>query len=149
MDVDGTLTDGKIYLSRHGEEINAFNVKDGLGIKKLIDNKIIPVIITGRKSENLILRARELCVNDVYQGIENKLDKLKEIINHYRINSSEVAYIGDDENDLMCLRYVGLAGCPADAVEIVKTSVNFISTRNSGSGSVREFIEYILTDLSQ
>lgn len=144
MDVDGTLTDGKIYIGSEGEILKAFNVKDGLGISKLRANNIIPAIITGRESEILKRRTDELKIEEVYQGEENKIERLKELVERYGCTLSEVAYIGDDENDLQCMSICGFSGCPADAVESVKIKVDFVTTRDGGQGAVREFIEYIL-----
>jgi 3-deoxy-D-manno-octulosonate 8-phosphate phosphatase (KDO 8-P phosphatase) len=144
MDVDGTLTDGKIYIGSDGEMLKAFNVKDGLGISKLRTNNIIPAIITGRESEILKRRSEELKIEELYQGEENKIGKLKELVERYKCSLSEVAYIGDDENDLQCIKVCGLSGCPADAVESVKEEVDIVCTKDGGQGAVREFIEYIL-----
>ncbi len=144
MDVDGTLTDGGIYIGSDGEMLKAFNVKDGLGISKLRNRNIIPAIITGRESEILKRRSEELKIEELYQGEENKICKLNELVERYKCSLSEVAYIGDDENDLQCMKVCGLSGCPADAVESVKIKVDFVSTRDGGQGAVREFIEYIL-----
>jgi len=144
MDVDGTLTDGKIYIGVEGEMLKAFNVKDGLGISKLRSNNIIPAIITGRESEILKRRSEELMIEELYQGEENKIDKLNELVERYKCSLSEVAYIGDDENDLQCMRACGYTGCPADAMESVKKEVDYICDKNGGEGAVREFIEKIL-----
>lgn len=144
MDVDGTLTDGKIYIGSDGEMLKAFNVKDGLGISKLRTNNIIPAIITGRESEILKRRSEELKIEELYQGEENKIGKLKELVERYKCSLSEVAYIGDDENDLQCMKVCGLSGCPADAVESVKEAVDVVCTKDGGQGAVREFIEHIL-----
>lgn len=144
MDVDGTLTDGKIYIGSDGEILKAFNVKDGLGISKLRTNNIIPAIITGRESEILKRRSEELKIEELYQGEENKIGKLKELVERYKCSLSEVAYIGDDENDLQCMKVCGLSGCPADAVESVKEAVDVVCNKDGGQGAVREFIEYIL-----
>ncbi|WP_128896357.1 KdsC family phosphatase [Longirhabdus pacifica] len=144
MDVDGTMTDGKIYIGSEGELLKAFNVKDGMGISKLHAQNIIPAIITGRKSEIVKRRADELKIVDLFQGEDNKLEKLKELTERYDCDFTEVAYIGDDENDLACMRVCGFTGCPADAVESVKREVNFICSKNGGEGSVREFIDIIL-----
>lgn len=144
MDVDGTLTDGKIYIGLKGEMFKAFNVKDGLGISKLHSNNIIPTIITGRVSDILKRRTEELKIQELYQGEENKITKLKEMIERYKCSFSEVAYIGDDENDLECIKACGFTGCPSDAVETVKERVDFICSSKGGDGSVREFIEVVL-----
>jgi 3-deoxy-D-manno-octulosonate 8-phosphate phosphatase (KDO 8-P phosphatase) len=144
MDVDGTLTDGKIYIGSQGEIMKAFNVKDGLGISKLYNNGIIPVIITGRNSKIVEWRAKELNITEIHQGVHNKVEKLKQVAEKYKCDLSEIAYIGDDENDLECMSLCGLKGCPADAASSVIKESDFVSQRNGGTGAVREFIEYLL-----
>lgn len=145
MDVDGTLTDGKIYIGLQGEIMKAFNVKDGLGINKLCLNGIIPVIITGRKSEIVANRAKELNITEVHQGIHDKVEIIKLISKKYKYNFAEIAYIGDDENDLECMNLCGLRGCPSDAEGVVKKIANFVCKCNGGNGAVREFIDYLLS----
>ena len=145
MDVDGTLTDGKIYMGNDGEVMKAFNIKDGCGIHDiLIPAGITPVIITGRSSKILENRCKELGITNLHQGIRNKIEKLLTITT----DLSTVAYIGDDINDLSCIKPIkeasGFVGCPADAVQKVKDLSDFISTRNGGDGAVREFIEWLL-----
>lgn len=147
-DVDGTLTDGKIYMGENGELCKVFDIKDGCGIHDiLIPNGILPIIITGRTSKMLENRCKELGVVDLYQGTHNKIEKMKEILKKTNTKPEEVAYIGDDINDLTCMEYIkengGLVGCPADAVDRVKAKADFICTKNGGNGAVREFIEYI------
>ena len=132
MDVDGTLTDGKIYMGVHGELTKAFDIKDGYGIHDmLIPAGVTPVIITGRKSEILENRCGELGITNLFQGVKDK-----------------VAYIGDDLNDIECMKAVkeagGMTGCPRDAVKGVLSISNFRSKKNGGNGAVREFIEYLL-----
>lgn len=144
MDVDGTLTDGKIYVSTQGEIMKAFNVKDGLGIKKLANHDIKPVIITGRESEIVTIRAKELDIQEVHQGIHDKTKTLKQLCEKYQYKLEEVAYIGDDENDLACMNLCGYKGCPSDAVTSVKNLSEFICSTSGGNGAVREFIEYLL-----
>lgn len=145
MDVDGTLTDGKIYMASSGEAVKAFNIKDGCGIHDLlIPAGITPVIITGRSSVIVLNRCRELGINEVYQGISNKMEQLLSITR----NLFEVAYIGDDINDLSCMLPIkeagGIVGCPADAVGQVKRLSDFVSAHNGGDGAVRDFIEWLL-----
>lgn len=144
MDVDGTLTDGKIYISSQGEIMKAFSVKDGLGIAKLHSKGIISVIITGRNSQIVTERAKELNITEVIQGVHDKVKVLSEVAKKYKCDLNEIAYIGDDENDLECMKVCGMKSCPADAEEAVKRVVNFICNRRGGDGAVREFIEYIL-----
>lgn len=145
MDVDGTLTDGKIYMSPSGEAMKAFNIKDGCGIHDiLISARIIPVIITGRTSDIVMNRCKELGIEEVYQGVSNKLNKLIEITSDLK----EVAYIGDDLNDITCMRAVkesgGLIGCPLDAADAVKKAADYIAKHNGGDGAVRDFIEWLV-----
>ena len=146
MDVDGTLTDGKIYIGSTGEIFKTFNVKDGYGIKKLLEAGVIPVIITGRSSDIVSIRCKELGIEEVYQGVTDKLQKLKEIKEEYSIKEAEIAYIGDDENDLECIRFCGVTGCPRDAVKCIKEESDFIATCSGGEGAVREFVDWILKE---
>lgn len=145
MDVDGTLTNGKIYISNDGEIMKAFNVKDGCGIHDIaIPAGIIPVIITSRVSDIVDKRCKELSIDKFYQGVSNKVEKLKTISDNF----SELAYIGDDINDLSCMQLIkeagGIIGCPADAVQEVLDIADFISKKNGGCGAVREFIEFLI-----
>ena len=143
MDVDGTLTDGKIYMGSDGEVFKAFDVKDGYAIAHLHEVGIIPVIITGRKSKIVENRAKELNIKEVYQGVSDKVEKLKEVAKSNGVLLEEVAYIGDDLNDLDCMGICGLSACPNDAIDEVTSNVDFKCNKNGGYGAVREFIEYI------
>ena len=154
MDVDGTLTDGKIYMGANGELMKAFNIKDGVGIHDiLIPNGITPVIITGRKSEIVKMRCKELGIKEVYQGVSDKAVQLSELLDKNNNGFDCVAYIGDDINDLPCMNLVkqgcGLIGSPADAVDEVKQNSDFVYTKNGGDGAVREFIEWIIKKQQQ
>lgn len=149
MDVDGTLTDGKIYMGKDGEVCKAFHVKDGYGIHHmLIPADILPVIITGRSSQILERRCMELGITEVHQGVTNKMEQLNKLIQRRKRTYSQVAYIGDDLNDLECMRHIkeagGLTGCPADGAKQVCGIVDFVSQKNGGEGAVREFIEWIV-----
>lgn len=146
MDVDGTLTDGKIYMSPSGEAMKAFNIKDGCGIHDLlIPVGIVPVIITSRTSEIVMNRCKEIGITEVYQGVKDKLQKLSEVCEE---SYDTVAYIGDDINDLPCMNMVltegGIVGCPADAVESVIRIANYVAPHNGGNGAVRDFIEWVI-----
>ena len=145
MDVDGTLTDGKIYMGQSGEMMKAFNIKDGYGIHDiLIPAGISPVIITGRKSDIVLNRCSELGIEQVSQGVSDKAAELRRITKCL----DEVAYIGDDLNDMSCMKAVkdagGLIGCPADAAEEVLAIADFVAKKNGGEGAVREFIEWLV-----
>ena len=155
MDVDGTLTDGKIYMSNTGELFKAFDIKDGCGIKDILpQHNVTPVIITARESELLSLRCKELGIEEIHQGVRDKIRKLDEIIEKYsaaennQYSYSDVAYIGDDILDLQCMNPIknagGIVGCPNDAVKEVVSIADFVSSRKGGEGAVREFIEWII-----
>lgn len=142
MDVDGTLTDGCIYMGAEGEAMKAFYAQDGYAIIHILPEKhIVPVIITGRSSKIVQNRAQELNILHLYQGVQDKLPKLREIAGELGVRPEEIAYIGDDENDLDCIRWCGCTACPADAVPRVLEAVDYVCKRSGGRGAVREFIE--------
>ena len=148
MDVDGTLTDGHIYIGAEGEMMKAFHVQDGYAIAHILPEKgIVPVIITGRSSKIVEKRAAELKITHLHQGISDKLSKLKEVAASLGISAEEIAYIGDDVNDLDCILYCGLTACPADAVPVVRKAVDYVCERNGGSGAVREFIDMFVSEI--
>jgi 3-deoxy-D-manno-octulosonate 8-phosphate phosphatase (KDO 8-P phosphatase) len=147
MDVDGTLTDGKIYMSANGELMKAFNIKDGYAIARLRDYGIKPVIITGRSSEIVKQRCAELKIEELHQGIENKSYKLRDVCEKQHVELSQVAYMGDDLNDLSCMKICGYSACPSDAMIQVKDSVSYVCKAKGGEGAVREFIDHIISNL--
>ncbi|MGN1168026.1 MAG: KdsC family phosphatase [Lachnospiraceae bacterium] len=145
MDVDGTLTDGRIYIGVQGEVMKSFDVRDGYAIAQILPKEeIIPVIITGRSSDIVMERARELKITELYQGISDKLSQLKIVAEKYEISPKEIAYIGDDLNDLECIKYCGVTGCPNDATSEAKAEVSYVCSNDGGRGAVREFIEWFL-----
>ncbi|MGL4946299.1 MAG: KdsC family phosphatase [Cetobacterium sp.] len=144
LDVDGTLTDGKLYISNSGDEMKAFSVKDGLGITQAISQGKEVAIITGKISEIVNKRSKELGIKEIHQGIKNKIATLNSILEKHNISYENVAYMGDDLIDLAVMKKCKLAGAPKDSVEEVLKISDFISTKNGGDGAVREFIEYIL-----
>jgi ribulose-phosphate 3-epimerase len=145
MDVDGTLTDGKIYMGEYGEMLKAFNAKDGYAVHELLPKHgITPAFITGRKSKIIENRAKELAVSLIYQNVGDKILQLKGILAEQELSLQETAFIGDDMSDLDCLKACGLSGCPDDAAKPVKSVCAFVSGKRGGEGAVREFIEYII-----
>lgn len=145
MDVDGTLTDGKIYMGPDGEVMKAFDVKDGYAIAHMLPEiGIVPVIITGRESQIVANRAKELGITELYQDIDNKLGVMLDVIRKYKCTEENVAYIGDDLPDIQCMKKCAMAGCPADAVQEVKEICQYICNKKAGCGAVREFIDRIL-----
>lgn len=144
MDVDGTLTDGGLYIGEDGEMMKRFHVKDGYAIHDLLPAmKIIPIIITGRTSEIVNRRCSELGITRLIQGSTDKVEDLKKILARDNIDIMETAYIGDDLNDYDCMRQVGLKGCPSDAVDGIKEIADYVTIRSGGNGAVREFVEWI------
>lgn len=144
MDVDGTLTDGLLHLSSDGTETKSFSTKDGMGIRLAQQNNIIPVIITGRESYCVTRRAKELDIYDVHQNIKNKVSKAKEVLEKYHLTFDEVAYIGDDLNDLDTMLLCKERGVPNDGEDSIKKVATFICPRNGGYGAVRDFINYLI-----
>lgn len=144
MDVDGTLTDGKLTLLPDGEELKSYHVRDGLGILLAHLAGFKTGIITGKTSKSLEIRAEKLKIEELHQGILDKIKVFETILDKYALTPEEVAYIGDDLGDLEVLKSVGLAGSVADAHPVVKKHCHFISDYPGGGGAVREFIEFIL-----
>lgn len=154
MDVDGTLTDGKIYMGEDGEMFKAFDIKDGYALHTLVkDNGIIPVVITARNSPMVMHRCKELGITEIHQGVMNKLDCLKSILEKYssadqQYDLANVAYIGDDLLDMQCMIPIkaagGSSGCPSNAVKSVISLCDFISPNKGGEGAVRGYVEYLI-----
>ncbi|MBT1166226.1 KdsC family phosphatase [Bifidobacterium simiarum] len=145
MDVDGTLTDGRIIIGPDGEALKTFNCKDGYGISHLLPAAgITPMIITGRDSRILEHRAAELHIDELYQGVQDKLPLLHRLTAERGLTPDDVAYIGDDLNDLEAMRFAGVTACPADAVQGIMDIVTYVCRRDGGRGAVREFIEYLI-----
>jgi 3-deoxy-D-manno-octulosonate 8-phosphate phosphatase (KDO 8-P phosphatase) len=144
LDVDGTLTDGGLYLSESGESVKRFHAQDGLGIVLAAHVGLRVAWITGRESAIVARRAEALGVAAVRQGVRDKRAALLEIGRELGVALSEMAFMGDDLNDLPALRAAGLALAPADAVESVRAAAHWVSTRGAGHGAVREAIDAIL-----
>lgn len=148
MDVDGTLTDGKIYMGPNGESMKAFSIKDGYVINFILKpTNIRPVILTARTSSIVENRCKELGIEDIYQGKLDKLTTLKEIVGIDGLGSC--AYFGDDILDLKCMLPIkaagGIAACPADAVAEVKAIADYICINKAGEGALREFSEWLIS----
>lgn len=144
LDVDGVLTDGRIFLDNQGNELKAFHVRDGHGIKLAQRAGLIIGIITGRKSEVVSIRARELGIQEVHQGYIEKIAVYESLIKKYGVQDDEVAYVGDDVVDLDIFKRAGFAVAVADADPAVKPYVDLITRAEGGRGAVREFINLIL-----
>jgi 3-deoxy-D-manno-octulosonate 8-phosphate phosphatase (KDO 8-P phosphatase) len=144
LDVDGVLTDGRIIYDSQGNELKAFDVKDGHGLKMVQRAGIRVGIITGRDSVVVSRRAQELGIEILYQGALRKLEPYLEILSEQNLLDEQVAYVGDDIVDLPILQRVGFSATVADAVPDVLPSVDYIATRPGGRGAVREICDLLL-----
>jgi 3-deoxy-D-manno-octulosonate 8-phosphate phosphatase (KDO 8-P phosphatase) len=143
MDVDGVLTDGRIILGKE-EELKFFGVRDGMGITIAKRSGLKVGIITSRTSEAVERRAKELKMDYIIQGCENKLETLNEILKIENLGYQNVCYIGDDIIDIPLFRKVGFSATVNDAPDIVKSEVSYVSNKAGGRGAVRDIIEYVL-----
>jgi 3-deoxy-D-manno-octulosonate 8-phosphate phosphatase (KDO 8-P phosphatase) len=145
FDVDGVLTDGRIVYDDAGREIKSFNVKDGLIISYLKKAGIITGAISGRESPAVTRRCAELKVDFCHQGIIDKAMVFEKLIKHYKLKPKEVAYIGDDINDLPVFRLAGFTVCPSDTYDYLKEQVDLVTTAKGGNGVLREMGDLVLT----
>ena len=145
LDMDGTLTDGSINIGGDGELFKRFNAKDGLGITTAVRHGLRVAVITGRKGPIVQRRAEELGIaEDVMSGISAKKKALQALADKYNLSLKEIAFMGDDLNDLPALLTAGLSAAPADAAADVRQRVSYIATHNGGQGAVRDLLELIL-----
>ena len=144
LDVDGVMTDGKLHYSARGEEIKIFDVKDGLGIQLLLNAHILVGIISGRNSDALGERIKDLGIQHTYVGSNNKEKDLQNFLETTGLQLEEVAYIGDDLPDLAAIMICGFSACPSDACSEVLCTVDYVSSKRGGDGVVREIAELIL-----
>jgi 3-deoxy-D-manno-octulosonate 8-phosphate phosphatase (KDO 8-P phosphatase) len=144
LDVDGTLSDGRLWFTTDGKEIKAFNVMDGLGMKLLHENGVEVALITARDSPIVQQRARELGLRHVYQGSRDKLDSLQHLSRALSVKAEQIAYMGDDLPDLPVLRSVGLAAAPSNAHPWIRERVHCVTPAGGGEGAVRQLCDVIL-----
>lgn len=143
-DIDGVFSDGRIYLGNNGEELKAFNTKDGFGVKALIDSGIEVAVITGRHSQIVQQRMTSLNVTYIYQGQENKLVAYDELKTKLNLSDDEIAYIGDDGPDLPVMERVGFAVAVNDAHPLVKHIAHYTTLMPGGFGAVRELTDLLM-----
>jgi len=144
MDVDGVLTDAGMYYTESGDELKKFTTRDGMGIKLLQAAGLVTAFITREKTTIVERRGQKLAVPEVHQGVDDKLAVLTTLAKKYGLSLDQVAYIGDDVNDLEALRAVGFSAAPADAMPSVLKAVHFICKKKGGDGAVRELADLIL-----
>src|SRR5437870_6783635 len=144
MDVDGVLTDGGIYLDGKESESKRSHIADGLGIQLAVQAGLVVVWISGRESDVVQRRADELGVTHLYQKTSNKSAVLAELIGKYSLNQSNIAYVGDDLNDLPAFSLAGVKFAPANAVTEIKALADFVTEKSGGEGAIREVCDVIL-----
>ncbi|MEA5460798.1 HAD-IIIA family hydrolase [Arcicella sp. LKC2W] len=144
-DCDGVLTDGSVYYGEQGEILKKFNIRDGMGVERL--RKLADVqtgIITGEVSPSVVKRAEKLQITELHLGIKDKLKVLMQIMVNKNLTTDDIAYIGDDVNDIEIMQQVGLTACPADAISFTKNIADYICESKGGEGCFREFAELII-----
>ena len=144
LDVDGVMTDGRVILDARGEEIKRFHVRDGYGVMRLLDAGIDVVIITGRKSKAVEYRAKELGIQEVYQGVKEKGSLCKEVMARKNLIKDQVCCVGDDLPDLPMFNRAGVSVAVADAAVEVLSAASLVTDQKGGHGAVREVCEWIL-----
>ncbi len=143
-DVDGVLSNGKVYFGNENEELKSFNIKDGLGIKQLLNNGIQVAIITGRESNIVARRSKELGITHVYQGKKDKVFNYEKILVDLNLKPEQVAHIGDDLPDIPLMNRSGLGICVSDAHCFVKQNADWSTQSIGGNGAVRELSDLLL-----
>jgi 3-deoxy-D-manno-octulosonate 8-phosphate phosphatase (KDO 8-P phosphatase) len=144
LDVDGVLTDGTIIIGPDGRDSKPFNSLDGHGIRMWKRAGLEAALVTGRSSEAVSFRAKELGVEHVFQDCHHKLPVVESLLERLGLSPDNLAYMGDDLTDLPCMRYAGFASAVANAVEEVKSCADYVTAAGGGKGAVREVIEHIL-----
>ena len=144
FDVDGVLTDGRLYYSESGDAMKAFDVRDGMGMKLLQDAGIKLAIITSRRAPSVLLRAADLGISHVQQGVADKRTAFDELLAGMAIAPEEAAFMGDDLVDLPVFRRCGFAATVADAPALLKRHADYVTRATGGHGAVREFCEMLL-----
>ncbi len=144
LDVDGVMTDGRITMDSDGREMKNFNVRDGHGLVMIQRHGLQVAILTGRTSAVVDHRARDLKITEVYQGALNKKEIFQQILQKNNLKPDAIAYLGDDIVDIPVLKMVGFSAAVADALELVKKTVDYVTSNRGGHGAVREVCEMLL-----
>jgi 3-deoxy-D-manno-octulosonate 8-phosphate phosphatase (KDO 8-P phosphatase) len=144
FDVDGVLSDGRIIYDDTGKELKNFNVKDGQIISFLKREGIIVGAISGRESATTTKRCAELKIDFCHQGIVDKAQAFEKLARHYQLRNKEIAFIGDDINDLPVFKLAGLSACPADTFDYIKDKAALVTTAKGGRGVLREVADLVL-----
>lgn len=144
LDVDGVLTDGKIYLGPQGGEMKTFHVRDGSALVRCLRAGVVVALVSGRRSEAVAVRGRELGIAEVHQGVEDKIRVMEELCRRYSCRAEETACVGDDLPDLPLMGKAGLAVAVADSHPALRTAADYVTGHRGGEGAVMEVVELIL-----
>jgi len=144
-DVDGVLTDGGMYYSKDGEFLKKFNTRDAMGMELLLDLGIKTIMLTRENSNIVKARAKKIKVSELYSGVLNKKALLKKILKKYNVKLDQVAYIGDDLNDLEIMKSVGFSVTPSNGIDQIKKISNYVCKLNGGDGAFRELADIIIS----
>jgi 3-deoxy-D-manno-octulosonate 8-phosphate phosphatase (KDO 8-P phosphatase) len=143
-DCDGVLTDNGVYYDASGEVLKRFSIRDGMGVERLRVHGVETAIISGEASPSLRARAAKLQISEQHLGVRNKIAVLEDLCDRKGLDEDEVAYIGDDVNDIPIMRRVGLSGCPSDATSFARDVADVVCRASGGNGAFREFAEAVL-----
>jgi 3-deoxy-D-manno-octulosonate 8-phosphate phosphatase (KDO 8-P phosphatase) len=146
-DNDGVFTDNGVYYSERGEEFKRFSIRDGMGVERLRAHGVETGIITGEVSPSLVRRAQKLHIESLYLGVSDKLSRLGDVLADTGLTVAEIAYIGDDVNDLGIMNAIapsGLVACPGDAMHLIEHCVHYRCTAHGGRGAFREYAEWLI-----
>ena len=141
-DVDGVLTDGGMYYNDKGEYMKKFNTRDSMGMELLLKNGIKTILMTRENSQIVRERVKKIQIVDLYSDVQKKEETLPELLKKYNVSQDEIAYIGDDINDLEIMKAIGFSASPNDGIDIVKKNADYICQKGGGEGAFREMAEF-------
>ena len=144
-DVDGVLTDGGMYYNDKGEYMKKFNTRDSMGMELLLKNGIKTILMTRENSQIVRERVKKIQIVDLYSDVQKKEETLPELLKKYNVSQDEIAYIGDDINDLEIMKAIGFSASPNDGIDIVKKNADYICQKVGGEGAFREMAELIIS----
>jgi len=144
-DVDGVLTDGGMYYTAKGDNMKKFHVRDGMGVTLLRRDNVPTIIVTKEQTQIVKQWAKKMKIKKLFDGIQDKKKVLQQICNEFKVKGNEIAYIGDDINDVDLIKSVGFSACPNDAIDVVKNNSDYVCSKKGGDGVLREVVEIILS----
>ncbi|UWX56765.1 HAD-IIIA family hydrolase [Chlorobaculum sp. MV4-Y] len=146
-DNDGVFTDNGVYYSERGEEFKRYSIRDGMGVERLREHGVETGIMTGEVSPSIVRRAQKLHIERLYLGVKDKQSRLADVLSDTGLSEAEIAYIGDDVNDIGIMNAIapfGLVACPGDAMHLVEPCVHYRCTAQGGRGAFREYAEWLI-----